>query len=437
MNVKKNISLAWPLALTGMLVQSMVMVDVILVAPLGEEAIAALGIATTITAFLIGIQFAMANGTQLILARLVGQTSAQTRQFYSGFLLILSVSLLFSGVLYFLSPYFLSRLSLSTEVVLVAQQYLNIMAWIMVVSAISQVIIVLFNAQGNTRVSLQGLALEIPVNMFVSYGCIYGIGWLPELGVQGAAVGSLAAIFARSGFLVFKLRQQVPAIALFNWPKLTRNEVKSHLLEASPIAANYVTLSVGMMVFQLLFAQLPINDYAAIVLVLPWLRLGGQISTAWAQATSIHISQLIGQDRRLQTEKFVKEIIPITLVVGFILGLLYVFFGLFATFVYHSQHPETLAVIHALIPLYLLLVFFRTINTSAGQALRAFGESGFVLKIHAGTQWLVALPMCVLLLYLNMSVFWVFAMLALDEGLKTIPFGRRLKLTLLDIGRSR
>ena len=81
MNVRKNFGLAWPLVLNALLVQSMVMVDVWLVAPLEEAAIAALGIATTITAFLIGIQFALASGTQLILARLVGQSTRQQQQF--------------------------------------------------------------------------------------------------------------------------------------------------------------------------------------------------------------------------------------------------------------------------------------------------------------------------------------------------------------------
>ena len=430
MNVSKNFSLAWPLALNALLVQSMVMVDLLLVAPLGETAVAALGIATTLTAFLIGIQFALASGTQLILARMVGKQQQQQQQFFIGLAINLCTSLVFSGLLFFVGPVILQGLSLAPEITAFAQQYLNVMVWVFFVSAVSQVIIVLFNAQGNTRIPLLGLVLEIPVNMLVSYGCIYGIGFLPEFGVQGAALGSLAAVSARCGYLILKLRQHMPEIQLLHWPTLTKPQFKQHLNESSPIAANYVTLSFGMMVFQLLFSKLPINEYAAVVLVMPWLRMGGQVSTAWAQATSIHISQLIGQDLKTQTVAFVEKIMPITLSVGIVLGLLYVGFGYSASFIYPSQHPETLAVIIQLVPLYMALTVFRTINTSCGQALRAFGDSGFVLKVHASTQWLAALPLCALFLYLNVPVFWVFAMLLLEEVLKTVPFGRRLKLTL-------
>ena len=48
--------------------QSMLMIDTLLVSPLGEIPLAAMGIATTIIAFVLGIQMALANGTQLFLA---------------------------------------------------------------------------------------------------------------------------------------------------------------------------------------------------------------------------------------------------------------------------------------------------------------------------------------------------------------------------------
>jgi len=43
-----------------------------MIASLGEYPIAAFGIAGAIVAFILGIQFAIANGTQLVLSRAVG-----------------------------------------------------------------------------------------------------------------------------------------------------------------------------------------------------------------------------------------------------------------------------------------------------------------------------------------------------------------------------
>ena len=71
-HIKKNISLAWPLALNALLMQSMLMIDTFLVSPLGEESVAAMGVATIIVAFVLSMQMALAMGTQMVLSRAYG-----------------------------------------------------------------------------------------------------------------------------------------------------------------------------------------------------------------------------------------------------------------------------------------------------------------------------------------------------------------------------
>ena len=75
--LRKNLSLAWPLALNALLMQSMLIIDILIVSPLGEIALAGMGIATTIIAFFIGLQFALGNGTQLIIGRMFGANNTQ------------------------------------------------------------------------------------------------------------------------------------------------------------------------------------------------------------------------------------------------------------------------------------------------------------------------------------------------------------------------
>lgn len=432
MNIQTNIKLAWPLALNALLVQSMVMVDVLMIAPLGELAVAALGIATTITAFLIGVQFALANGTQLILARAVGSgdQSYLVKHFNVGFG-INFITAVFSSLVMLLCNLFLLRfLDLEALVLEMVQGYLSIMVAVMIVSAASQTIIVLFNSKSETQIPLRGLFLEIPVNIGISYVLIFGSGPFPELGVVGAAIGSLCAVAVRLLYLCVKLIQLKLGITLTGLWKFSISDVKEHLSDAAPIAANYMTLTLGTLVFQMLFTRLPVIEYAAIVLIMPWLRMGGAISTSWAQATSIHISQLIGKGDTQSTKLFVRQATKVTFIVASILVVLYSFFTFLVPFVYPTLQPETVAVIALLAPVYAALVFFRTINTTAGQALRAFGKSGFVLWTHASTQWLAAIPLCALLLFLGVPVFWVFSMMLLEEVLKTWPFFKRLKQTL-------
>ena len=51
-----------------------------------------------------------------------------------------------------------------------------------------------------------------------------------------------------------------------------------------------------------------------------------------------------------------------------------------------------------------------------GNVLRAGGDAAYSLEIHASVQWLVTVPLSALLvLVFDLSVFWVFAIMIIDE----------------------
>ena len=77
--------------------QAMLIIDVLIVSPLGEVALAAMGIATTIIAFFMGLQFALGNGTQLIVGKMFGANNTQglIQSVYSGLFINLFATLVF------------------------------------------------------------------------------------------------------------------------------------------------------------------------------------------------------------------------------------------------------------------------------------------------------------------------------------------------------
>ena len=101
--IRKNLALSWPLAFNALLVQSMLMIDTLLVAPLGELPVAAMGIATTIVAFALGIEIAIGNGVQLLVGRAHGAKSQADLAvaYWSGLLINISTSLVFLFILTF------------------------------------------------------------------------------------------------------------------------------------------------------------------------------------------------------------------------------------------------------------------------------------------------------------------------------------------------
>ena len=58
--------------------------------------------------------------------------------------------------------------------------------------------------------------------------------------------------------------------------------------------------------------------------------------------------------------------------------------------------------------------------------MRAMGESYLIVRINIITMWVISLPLCALLIYLEAPLVIVFGVIFFDEVLKSYPFRRAL-----------
>lgn len=446
-HTKKTLKLAWPLALNALLMQSMLMIDTLLVSPLGEIPLAAMGIATTIVFFVFGIQFALSNGTQLIVGRAFG--SQDKRALFLALLTGLSINvffaLLFLGAIALFGELIAASLTDDAEIALQVGYYLAISQFLIVLNAITQSLAAFFNGSGKTSTPFTAYVIELPVNTCISYLLIFGIDenfvlWsllqtlgLAEslsfagLGLQGAALGSLCAIFVRLLYLSAHLCNANLQYISMSFKEFM-SDCSNHFKEASPIAANFILLSIGNTIYLLLFSQLDVYSYVAVTLIFPWMRMGTQFISAWAQASAIFISQLIGQSQSGAIKHLFHNSIKIGLSMALVVAAGFYVLSTLMPHIYSQIDAKTQLALSSIAPLYVLLPIVRTFNTISGNSLRAMGFSMQVLKIHFYCQWLMMLPACALIvLYFELSLFWAFLLFPLEEIVKAVPFYKMLK----------
>jgi len=437
--LKKNIALAWPLALNALLMQSMLMIDTLLVSPLGEISLAAMGIATTIVAFILGIQMALANGTQLVLSRAVGSGDAASlsKAFWSGLLINSSVALLFWGLLTAFDTALIQLLTQNIALYTEIEAYIAISKYIVLFTAITQVMIALFNGLSKTKIPFKGYLIELPINALLSYVFIHGYQLgavinLPAMGVQGAALGSIIAIAVRLIYLYAVIRRS-PTITL-SIPEdrtMMQRNIKGHAIEIFPIAANVVILSIGATIYQLLYSQLDISAYVAITLLMPWIIAGSQFFAAWSHASAITISQAIGSQKMQGLVKNVNTSIDITVVISILCAVFFALISLLIADIYPDLTPSTYQALAVIAPIYIILPIIRGYNTVHGHILRALGKTTAVFKINFTGQWLISIPICAfLILGLDASIFWAFAVQPFEEFVKALPFRRLARRSL-------
>lgn len=184
------IGLSWPLAMNALLLQAILIVDTVLVTPLGEASLAAMRLAASLASIVSGVLFAFSTGTQLIVAQAVGaqRTEAIQRGFWSG--IFINLLLATGGIILILTggPGLLAELAGTPDIASEAFRYLGIFSGVILGVAFVQNITVYLNAKGNSRIPFYSNLLELPVNAGLSLVLIHGLAGYPKMGLAGAVV---------------------------------------------------------------------------------------------------------------------------------------------------------------------------------------------------------------------------------------------------------
>ncbi|MEP0071916.1 MAG: MATE family efflux transporter [Marinomonas sp.] len=416
----------------ALLMQSVTIIDLLLIASLGEQPIAAFGIAGAIVAFILGIQAAIANGTQLVLSRAVGAGDRKKvgLEMASGWVTNLGFSSMALVSLFLLAEVIVTRITDNAVVASEAIDYIYISLLLLVFSSASSVVVCYFNANKKTRIPLYGFMIEIPFNVVCSAVLIHGLWGAPEMGLEGAALGSVAAIGIRFFYLAYRFFQEKKQGNVMGFSVLSRVSIVAHIQEVVPIVANFIVLLTGLLLFQILFAQLPVPSYAAITLVLPWIKFGSMFANTWAQASTIMVSQYLGKKEFASIPPFVYQSLMVTRIIAVFIALGFFLLSVSFPYFYPNLSSETLTALSIIAPIYIILPLVRTNNMFCGNMIRAMGDSYMIVRINIITQWLIALPLCGLMIYLGAPLYVVFGIILFDELLKCYSFRKTLQKRL-------
>jgi putative MATE family efflux protein len=189
-------AIAWPLILTNILNALVGLVDFKMVGVLGVESIAAVGMSRQVTMFILVLMIAISGGASVLVAHAhgagdrdkVGSIAGRSTMYmlYTAILVVTPLGLLTSrGILV--------ALGAADPVVILGVSYLKVFfaggVFTMFNFALSGILL----GVGKTKVSLVLLVGVNLANIGLNYMFIFGAGPIPAYGVQGAAMGTIAA----------------------------------------------------------------------------------------------------------------------------------------------------------------------------------------------------------------------------------------------------
>lgn len=424
-------AIAWPIGMNAILQQAIMVIDTIIVGGLGETALAATGIATAVAGLILGVLFALSNGTQILIAQSFGadNPTALKSGFWSGLIVGLSVAAVGIVLIVLFHNIIIGRLTDDAQVAAMASSYLLISTVVIAGIAICQNISVYLYATDTPKIPFYSKLLELPFNAVISYAFVYGAWGMPALGVPGAAIGSALAVMLRLVFLIgFLYRKKFAYLLSAGWFKNSiRASIEQHLRNALPIAGTFISMNFAFTICLMVYSQLAIHEFAAFTVLIIWIRTSGMLATSWCQAVGIVVGRLLGQNRAELLDAVVKSAWRVALGLGVVIAMIYSLTPILFSLIYPNLEPQTLDVVKTIMPLLIILPLVRSSNTVCGNVLRAAGQANYAFRVHVSAQWLFSVPMTVLLvLFLDVSVFWVFSVLVFEELLKAVPFHLRI-----------
>ena len=190
---QKILRLSLPAALNSLLDMLQVITDLMMVGRISAFAVAAVGLGLQSLMFVFAVLTLLNVGTSALLSRFVGggylkraSTGLSTLLWFA-FVLSLPTMLLW----YFFAASLYRWFGTSPEVAALGADYVQMLTWMMPFIFMKLVFVSALNAAGDTKTPMKVKLISIVLNVVLNYLLIFGKYGFPQLGVLGAAVGTV------------------------------------------------------------------------------------------------------------------------------------------------------------------------------------------------------------------------------------------------------
>ena len=393
--------LSWPTVLFSALEASLGLADLLMVRSLGPEATAAVGVCRQITFLVNSVALAAASGVIAIVSQAVGANRWDTvgQVMRQSFLLVVLVALPVGFLGALVSGGLLAALNADALTVARATPYLQVclmgtvFTWACVVGA------AFLRSLGDALSPLKLAAAIACINLPLNYCFIHGLGPLPALGVEGAAIGTIAAtICGAIGYFLLLSRQgeSRPEMNRFTGTffSFDRPLISRILRIGTPMALAGLVRNGSRLVFLMIVGAgaMGMTLHAAVGVGLQVRLLSVLPALAFQVATAALVGQAIGRSEFDEARRLGRRSVQLlAIMMVAVVAAIIVFAEPIAHLLVEDEHVAGVTV--TVLRWFAVAQFFSSLNITVQGALLGAGDTLPNLRYTMITQWMVMLPL--------------------------------------------
>ncbi len=414
---QKILKISIPAAINSLMDMLQVITDLIMVGRISAFAVAAVGLGLQSLMFIFAVLTLLHVGTSALLSRFIG--AGKLKQASTGLSTLLRFAFMLSLPVmvawYYLASNIYVWFGTAPEVAALGADYVQMLTWMLPFVFMKLVFVSALNSAGDTKTPMKVKIGSIILNIILNYLLIFGHFGFPQLGVLGAAVGTVIVnILEFVIYVILYIRHKTPYIPVWHYSK----SLLSRALKVGIPASFERALTFGsLMLFTVIITQYGTEALAGYQIGLRVEGLAFMPGIGFTIAAMALMGQGLGAKKPEQAREDVLLVLKYTIGFMFFLSFFMIFIPekIVWFFTDDAQTIEQASLYLRIVGLSQIPLAF---NFVLSGALRGAGDSKKTLRINLTSLWFVRIIPAFLLSWYFENIMWVYIAMISDTFVK-------------------
>lgn len=329
----------------------------------------------------------------------------------------------------------LSLFTTSSEIIQQGAEYLKILKWSFVFFMISNLFISMLRSVEIVRIALVTSIVSLIVNGGINYTLIFGKFGFPEMGIRGAAIGTLIARAVELGIVlvyVAKIEHRVRFFEIFKKSGSERagnKEFRQTFTKVcTPILVSSMIWAISVPMQTAILGHLSDDAIAANSVATTFFQYLKVIVVAMASASAVMIGKSIGEGEKAKVRAAGRTLSVIDVGIGVVLAIiLYLLRNPLLSFYQLTDTARVLAEHFMIIMSFVMVAMSYQMPVSVG-VLQGSGDANFCMRLNMISIWVIVMPLSFLSAFVwKLPVELVVLAVQSDQFFKGIPIFFRFR----------
>lgn len=421
------IQLAFPIMIQNLISTLVNSADTIMLGYVSQTAMAASSLANQYTFVLFCFYYGLSAGTSVLCAQYWGKGDKQTVERILGLAsrVVILISLIFFSISFFFPGAVMRLFTSSPETIHEGIRYLRVLSFSFIFMGFAQIFVSALRSVGKVVFPSVIYVVSLLVNVLLNAAFIFGLFGLPKLGVIGVALGTVSARVVEAVMcIVYSAVSRDVKIKLENLFRPSGVLFRDFIKISAPAVINDLVWGLAASTFTAILGHIGDDMVAANAVAVMVVNMGAIVCRGFANATTIIVSQTLGENRMEDTKVYAGRMLRLTFVVSLLgCGVILAIRPLMLRFYSDKLTPTALSYLGIL----MIMTTWRLVGEAVNTCLicgcfRGGGDSKFGMILDTIFMWGVAVPLMAVAAYvLKLPPIWVYFVMTLDE-LEKMPF---------------